>query len=86
MRTSAERFALWEAFLKPTSAGGPFEMAIAGSNTIQIKDVLVGEVWVASGQSNMAFTMKRVAGAQELLATAANPKIRLFNVARKSEL
>ena len=74
----------WEAFLKPTSAGGPFEMAIAGSNTIQIKDVLVGEVWVASGQSNMAFTMKRVAGAQELLATAANPKIRLFNVARKS--
>src|SRR4051812_28999786 len=43
----------WMLKLAPLKAGGPLEMTIAGDNTITIKDVLVGEVWLCSGQSNM---------------------------------
>jgi sialate O-acetylesterase len=43
----------WKVKLGPLNAGGPFTMTIAGKNTITLHDVLVGEVWVCSGQSNM---------------------------------
>ena len=45
--------------LKKLKAGGPFEMTIAGKNTVVVKDVLVGEVWLGSGQSNMVFTVSK---------------------------
>ena len=41
--------------LKPHKAGGPFTLTIAGENTVTVKNVLVGEVWLCSGQSNMEF-------------------------------
>ncbi|MBN2584827.1 MAG: sialate O-acetylesterase, partial [Planctomycetes bacterium] len=44
----------WSVEVGPLAAGGPHEMTVAGSNTLTVKDVLVGEVWVCSGQSNMA--------------------------------
>ena len=50
----------WALFLKPLKAGQSGEMTIAGKNTITVQDVLVGDVWVGSGQSNMGFTMARV--------------------------
>ena len=40
----------WRVDLKPLEAGGPFRMKISGENTVEVKDLLVGEVWVASGQ------------------------------------
>src|ERR1017187_383074 len=49
----------WMVRLKSLKAGGPFQMTIAGNNTITIGDVLVGEVWLGSGQSNMAFTVSK---------------------------
>ncbi|MBM3747073.1 MAG: sialate O-acetylesterase, partial [Acidobacteria bacterium] len=49
----------WSAYLKPLAAGGPHEMTITGRNKIVIRDVLVGEVWVGSGQSNMQWTVAR---------------------------
>ena len=49
----------WMVRLKNLKPGGPFQMTIDGKNTIAINDVLVGEVWLGSGQSNMAFTVSK---------------------------
>src|SRR3569623_2085081 len=43
----------WKVALAKLPAGGPFELTVAGSNTLVLKDVLIGEVWLCSGQSNM---------------------------------
>ena len=43
----------WMVYLQPMSEGGPYEMTIKGNNTITYKNILIGEVWLASGQSNM---------------------------------
>jgi sialate O-acetylesterase len=45
----------WCVKLDPVQAGGPYEMTVAGKSTVTVKNVLVGEVWVCSGQSNMEF-------------------------------
>jgi sialate O-acetylesterase len=68
--------------LKPLKAGGPFVMTITGDNTITISNLLVGEVWVCSGQSNMAFPLRaaNAAGA----AAAGDPQLRLFTVPRSA--
>ncbi|MBI2844278.1 MAG: sialate O-acetylesterase [Armatimonadetes bacterium] len=68
----------WMVRLKPSKAGGPFTMTISGKNRIELKDVLVGEVWVASGQSNMWMTVGAVANAKEVIAASADPTLRLF--------
>jgi sialate O-acetylesterase len=70
----------WTAWLKPLAAAGPLEMTIAASNTISIKDVLVGEVWVGSGQSNMEFTLAAAINHDEEIARADFPLIHLFHV------
>jgi sialate O-acetylesterase len=59
---------------------GPYTLTIKGKNTVTIKDVYVGEVWVASGQSNMGMTVNASAGADEAKKAPANPKLRLFTV------
>jgi sialate O-acetylesterase len=55
-------------------------LRVAGSNTIELKDVLVGEVWICSGQSNMEWALANSLNAQEEVAAADHPLIRLFNV------
>src|SRR5450432_4900332 len=55
--TKAAENGKWSAWLKPLAAAGPLDMTITASNTISVKDVLVGEVWVGSGQSNMEFAL-----------------------------
>jgi sialate O-acetylesterase len=72
----------WLVTLQPLPAGGPFEMTIVGKNTLTLKNVMVGEVWVCSGQSNMAMTTAGVKNAPEEIAAANYPNIRLFTVAR----
>jgi sialate O-acetylesterase len=74
----------WLAALKPCDAGGPFEMTIAGKNTIEYKNVLVGEVWVCSGQSNMEQSVNGSDKSDQAMATSAphNPMLRIFQVAR----
>jgi len=52
---SADSHGHWSLQLAPMAAGGPFTLQVAGKRTIVVKDVMIGEVWVASGQSNMAF-------------------------------
>ena len=72
----------WTAWLKPLVAAGPLEMTIAGSNAISIKDVLVGEVWVGSGQSNMEFKLQTANNHDEEIAQASYPMIHVFQVKR----
>jgi sialate O-acetylesterase len=74
----------WMVKLDALEAGGPHEMTIRGNNAITLSDVLVGEVWVASGQSNMQFSVAGSLNAQEEIAAARYPRIRLFTVARKT--
>ncbi len=70
----------WSIKLNPLNAGGPFELKVKGGNTIIVKDVLVGEVWHASGQSNMRFPLSRAATASEDIPNAKQPEIRYFQI------
>jgi sialate O-acetylesterase len=72
----------WALWLKPLTAAGPLEMRIAASNKIVVHDVLVGEVWLGSGQSNMEFPLNRAMRHEEEIAQAAYPMIHLFQVKR----
>ena len=91
--TTAGRLGRWSVYLKPGAAGGPFQMTVQGTpvpdganavvpQSITLDDVLVGDVWVASGQSNMEFEMRKAATAADDLPNAANPHIRLLTVKR----
>jgi len=73
----------WMVRLKKMKAGGPYKMVVSGKNTIVLNDVYVGEVWVASGQSNMAMPVARCLNAEEEIANSRNPLIRLYTVPRK---
>lgn len=70
----------WRVDLKPLEAGGPFEMKISGENEITLKNLLVGEVWICSGQSNMDFRFKSAASAKEEMPKAKYPKLRMYTV------
>ncbi len=52
-KTKTDKDGNWSVFLKSMKAGGPYDMIITGQNKITLKNILIGEVWVASGQSNM---------------------------------
>src|SRR3954464_1571159 len=80
--STTARDGTWMVRLKELEAGGPFELSIAGENEVDVKDVLVGEVWICSGQSNMAFTVDKSAEGREAVASSDDPKLRLFTVAR----
>ena len=71
----------WKVELPAVSAAGPVAVAVKGNNEIALKNVIVGEVWVCSGQSNMEWPMSLTRDAKSEIATAANPQIRLFRVA-----
>ncbi len=78
-RTTADQSGQWFVYLAPAKAGGPFTMDISASNKISIKDILVGDVWLCSGQSNMVHQMglHSVRYAAEI-ASANFPQIRQF--------
>jgi sialate O-acetylesterase len=72
----------WTAWLKPLAAAGPLEMTIAASNAITLRDILVGEVWLGSGQSNMEFALQTAVNHEQEIAQANYPMIHLFIVKR----
>ena len=74
----------WEIQLPELDAGGPFEMTIRGKNTIHLKDIVIGDVWICSGQSNMELSMQRVSPLYpDEIEHAENPFIRQFKVPRE---
>jgi sialate O-acetylesterase len=80
----------WQVKLPPMPAGGPFELTISGENTLVIKNVLIGEVWLCSGQSNMERQLGPRGGQPNLvnweadMAAAQFPEIRLLTIANKT--
>jgi sialate O-acetylesterase len=71
----------WEILLPPQKAGGPYTMIFRGNNEIILHNILVGEVWLCSGQSNMELTMERLKDTYpEIIAGCENPQIRQFLV------
>jgi len=68
--------------LPPQEAGGPHTLTVTSENTVWVKDVLVGDVWICSGQSNMQMSVSRVRDAEKEIARATYPAIRLFTVKR----
>ncbi len=81
----------WKTAVKTPSAGGPYEIIISDGKELKLSNVLIGEVWICSGQSNMAMPMKGyrnepVIGSNEAIASSSNKYIRLFTVSPDKSL
>jgi sialate O-acetylesterase len=76
----------WSTQLPALSAGGPFTLTVQGKKTIVIKDVMIGEVWIASGQSNITFALDSAEGAAAEVPKADYSQIRLFTVPKRIAL
>lgn len=79
---------LWHVSVSTPAAGGPFSITFDDGEKLVLKNILIGEVWVCSGQSNMAMPVRGlrnqpVEGSNDLLLNAGNPNIRLFQVTRQ---
>lgn len=74
----------WEVNLPATKAGGPYEITIQSDTvTITLENILFGDVWVCSGQSNMEWPLSSANNPKEEIAAASFPKIRLFQVSNR---
>gem|GEM_PF-861484 len=80
--TAADADGKWKASLPALKAGGPYELVVAADEAVTLQDVLVGEVWIGSGQSNMEFALKATHDADKEIPSANYPKMRLFTVER----
>lgn len=81
--TQADAAGRWKIFLQPMPAGGPDNLTIAGEDTLVVHDVLVGEVWLASGQSNMRWEVQKSNNAEQEIPRANFPSIRYFQAGLK---
>ena len=80
LSSRADKDGNWRIVFPSMPAGGPYSMTISGKNTIRLENILLGEVWICSGQSNMEFTVSRSNNGKEEINTANYPEIRLFDV------
>jgi sialate O-acetylesterase len=86
----ADPLGQWSVYLMPEKAGGPYSMQIAGTNSITLSDILIGDVWFASGQSNMELPLNGFPGsavlknAAEEIANANHPDIHLLHIPQKA--
>ncbi len=72
----------WMVKLDPLAVAESGTLEVKGNNAITINNVAVGEVWIASGQSNMEFRLSGASNAQEAIAASTDPQLRSFNVAK----
>ena len=79
--TTATKDGRWMVYLAAVPASAePAELVVTGKNVVTVKDILVGEVWLASGQSNMEWPLKSAANGESEVAAANYPRVRLFSV------
>lgn len=88
---TADRLGRWDAWLEPERAGGPYVLTATGDgDTATVRDVMLGDVWFASGQSNMEMPLAgfppaaSIKNAAAEIAAATNPRIRLLRVEHRS--
>jgi sialate O-acetylesterase len=83
-KVKAGKDGTWEVALKAMAYGGPYELTIQGkSNTLVFENILIGDIWVCSGQSNMQWTVSLSKDAEKEIGEARYPNIRLLTVSRK---
>src|SRR5712692_9219656 len=83
-KTTTDRDGNWRVQLDPMRASAtPAVMTVSGKNTIELKNILVGEVWLVAGQSNMQRLLSETANGDAAIAAGDHPLIRLFNVSRQ---
>jgi sialate O-acetylesterase len=81
VKVKADNLAKWTTSIQTIGAGGPYSIQILGSSKVEIKNVMLGEVWVCSGQSNMEMNVNwKLINGEEEAAKANNPNIRIFHV------
>lgn len=74
----------WDTTLKTAAAGGPYTLSVLGNGSCELKDVMLGEVWLCSGQSNMEWTpMANIDNRDEEIAAADYPNIRFFHIPKR---
>jgi len=84
LQTKTDANGKWMVYLKPEMAGGPFELVVKGENTLVVKDILVGEVWICSGQSNMELMVGQSDNAKYEIENASNySKIRHIKIPKE---
>jgi len=89
--TETDRDGKWKVKVKTPEAGGPYSLSVEGSNKLILENVLIGEVWICAGQSNMempvkGFNNQPVSGGNEAILNSTNNDIRLFTIERKASL
>jgi sialate O-acetylesterase len=90
---TADPLGHWNVYLKPGAAGGPFNLTVTSAPSggqqgtqppIAFDDIMVGDIWLASGQSNMEFPLSRASTSAQDLPHAANSQIRLLMIRKRS--
>lgn len=85
VRTKADNGTFWKTKIRTPVAGGPHTITIkSGNDIVTLEDVLAGEVWLASGQSNMEWSMEAAADGRTMIDQINEPRIRLLNIPRSS--
>lgn len=89
--TQSSKDGKWKLKVTTPKAGGPFELVISDGKALKLNNVLIGEVWVCSGQSNMEMPMKGlknqpIIGSSDAILLSSNPNIRLFTIKKASSL
>lgn len=89
-KSEADKLGRWKIGIVTIEAGGPYEITISDGETIVLKNIMLGEVWLCSGQSNMEMPMKGffgqpVTGSNEIIARSTNSNIRIITVPRSSQ-
>ena len=81
VKVKADNAAAWKTTIRTIGAGGPHSIQILGNNGVTLNNVMLGEVWVCSGQSNMEMSVNwKLINGEEEAAKANNPNIRIFHV------
>ena len=81
VKVKADNSSKWTTSIKTIAAGGPYSIQILGNGKVQLNNVMLGEVWICSGQSNMEMSVNwKLINGEEEAAKAANANIRIFHV------